>query len=376
MDRRQWLTDLITPEQRGIEIGPYFNPLVPKKKGFNSIIIDIADQAQLRAWAARDPLIPKSSIDLIEEVDLLGTSTEIAELVATKYSLGSFDYIISSHNLEHMPDPIRFLQSCQKVLRPTGVIALAIPDRRACFDYFRPRSTLADWLEAYFAKRQRPSASQVFSQHALRSYYLEDGKQLGGFTLSDDPSQIYPHDSLAAAFQSYAAFEASPNEVYQDVHCWAFTPSSLELILRELNQLGLIQLEIQQVTATYNCEFFIRLSNTKSKTPLSAKAFHEQRCELLHRIHDEEAVSTRRAYKDRNGALPSQTARNPSDAADWTQAAQLSHLERLRRLIGSSRSNHALRQAKRVFRRMVPHGSRREHAVEQALKTLLPTREP
>ena len=299
MNRRRWLTNNITPEQRGIEIGPYNNPLVPKRRGYNSVVIDVFDANQLRARAAADQWVANETIEKIEEVDLIGSCTNIAELVAEKYSLASFDYIISSHNLEHMPDPIRFLQACQKVLRPGGVISLAVPDRRVCFDYFRPHSTLADWLEAYFAKRERPTASQVFRQFALRSSYRENGQELGSFSLDYDPAQIHPVESLEEAFESYKTLEENPSENYHDVHCWAFTPSSLELMLRELNFLDLIRLEIQQVTATHGCEFFLRLRNADKPSSLSRQAFYKQRLSLLHRINDEAAVNSQRSYKEK-----------------------------------------------------------------------------
>jgi predicted SAM-dependent methyltransferase len=281
MNRQQWLTGVITKQQRGIEIGPYTSPLVPKRSGYNVVIIDVLDAAELRKRAAADAWIAQNTLDQIEEVDLVGSCTSIAELVEAKYGLASFDYIISSHNLEHLPDPIRFLQACQKVLRPGGIISLAVPDRRVCFDYFRPHNTLADWLEAYFAKRERPTTAQVFRQFSLHSHYMDNGKQLGTFELDRDPAPVEPLQMLAEAFSSYKAQEASPDQVYNDVHCWAFTPSSLELMLRELNFLGLIQLELQEVTATYGSEFFLRLRNSDNPAPLSAEEFYPRRHELL-----------------------------------------------------------------------------------------------
>ena len=77
--------------------------------------------------------------------------------------------MISSHNFEHSPNPIRFLQGCGKVLKPGGVLSMALPDKRACFDYFRPHTTLGQWLEAFFAERERPTPAQVFDQDSLHS---------------------------------------------------------------------------------------------------------------------------------------------------------------------------------------------------------------
>jgi len=89
MNRQKWLTSHVTREQRGLEIGPYTSPLVPKRLGYNCVTVDVLDADQLRARAAADPWVAKETIDQIEEVDLIGSCTSIAELVEEKYSLAS-----------------------------------------------------------------------------------------------------------------------------------------------------------------------------------------------------------------------------------------------------------------------------------------------
>jgi SAM-dependent methyltransferase len=172
-DRREEITRYITPEQVGIEIGPYFAPLAPKRLGYDCLVLDVCDATTLRRRASKDPNVLREKIRNIEEVDLIGSASDIAELVAARHRLGSFDYIVSSHNFEHLPDPIRFLKGCAEVLRPGGILSMALPDSRACFDYFRPPSTLADILEAYFTRRDRPSATQIFEQQALGARYVD-----------------------------------------------------------------------------------------------------------------------------------------------------------------------------------------------------------
>jgi 2-polyprenyl-3-methyl-5-hydroxy-6-metoxy-1,4-benzoquinol methylase len=64
--------------------------------------------------------------------------------------VGTFTALIASHVLEHVPDPIAFFQSPATLLHPKqGSIRLALPDRRLCFDLFRPASTTGRVLAAH-----------------------------------------------------------------------------------------------------------------------------------------------------------------------------------------------------------------------------------
>src|SRR5262249_17950590 len=156
----------------------------------------------------------------IEEVDLLGSACDIAELVQRRNASASFDYVLSSHNFEHLPDPIRFLQGCEKVLKPGGTVSMAVPDLRTCFDYFRPRSITSALIEAFFKQRQRPTPAQFFTQLSLAAPLAtaSSPKSVG--------SSFVPEERLEEAYQQWLRFEQNPADTYRDAHCWAFTPAS------------------------------------------------------------------------------------------------------------------------------------------------------
>jgi hypothetical protein len=299
MDRRECITRFITPQQKGIEIGPYFQPLAPKRLGYNCLVVDVFDRATLRQRALNDPNLPDQIIDEIEEVDLLGSSSAIAELVEARDSLGTFDYIISSHSFEHLPDPIRFLEGCSKVLRPGGVLSMALPDRRTCFDHFRPHSTLAELLDAYFAARDRPTLAQVFEQASLRCSF--GPQQALGFALDDDPAQIAPLTWLAEAFAQWQDLRGQPG-AYQDIHCWTFTPASFELIVRDLIFLKRISWDVLEISETVGAEFYVQLKNRAGAEANEAAAdrFYQRRREILFCVNDEMAENCAKNYRRRH----------------------------------------------------------------------------
>ncbi len=54
----------------------------------------------------------------------------------------SYDFVLSSHCLEHLADPLGGLAEWMRVLRPAGVLALVVPHKGATFDHRRPVTSL------------------------------------------------------------------------------------------------------------------------------------------------------------------------------------------------------------------------------------------
>jgi len=295
MDRREIMREFARKEGRGIEIGPYFTPLVPKADGWNVLALDVFDAAKLRDMALADPNIPAASICDIEEVDLLGPAHRIAELVGARGESGKIDFILSSHNFEHLPNPVAFLRGCSEVLRPGAVLSMAIPDKRTCFDYFRPLSTLAAMLEAYAENRERPTATQLLEMQTLHARYRTEAGELGSFPLTDDPSHVVAHRTMEEAYANWKVRLArgSNSEIYEDCHCWTFTPSSFRLVLADLRFLGLIEFEPVKISETQGHEFFVHLRNLHgaAATTPNAATYYEERQALLHAVNWDPALN-------------------------------------------------------------------------------------
>jgi SAM-dependent methyltransferase len=76
----------------------------------------------------------------------------IAEAAALGFSAdASYDFLLSSHMLEHSANPIRVLEEWKRVLKPGGLLLLVLPHKDNTFDHRRPTSTL-DHLKEDFAQ--------------------------------------------------------------------------------------------------------------------------------------------------------------------------------------------------------------------------------
>jgi L-rhamnosyltransferase len=56
---------------------------------------------------------------------------------------GPYDFLLSSHTLEHCANPLKALGEWRRVLRPGGALVLVLPHKDATFDRFRPVTTLS-----------------------------------------------------------------------------------------------------------------------------------------------------------------------------------------------------------------------------------------
>ncbi|HZR25944.1 MAG TPA: methyltransferase domain-containing protein [Vicinamibacterales bacterium] len=54
---------------------------------------------------------------------------------------GEYDFVLASHTLEHLANPLRALVEWRRVLAPTGILVVIVPDRRGTFDHRRPITT-------------------------------------------------------------------------------------------------------------------------------------------------------------------------------------------------------------------------------------------
>ena len=292
MSRAERILEGITKDMRGIEVAPWFAPLAPKSQGFNCLALDIFDYETLVQRAKDDPNVPKESIGAIEGVDLVGSATEIAALVPSR-DHGAFDYVVSSHNFEHLPNPIKFLQGCQTVLKTGGVLSMAVPDARACFDFFRPHTTVVDWLRAFRDDLAKPSADQLFQFRAYISMLRQDDRDLHAFSVDSDLARVMIVGNLEGAYQGWlTANEADP---YVDAHCTVMTPASFELLIAECRHLGLTSFECASVSEPVGCEFYGRLINRPEARPFGD--INAIRTRLAHRMWSERAQAAISADK-------------------------------------------------------------------------------
>lgn len=61
----------------------------------------------------------------------------------------TYEFLLSSHNLEHIANPLKALQEWIRIVKPGGYIIMVLPNKIHCFDHRRPYTTFETILDKY-----------------------------------------------------------------------------------------------------------------------------------------------------------------------------------------------------------------------------------
>jgi SAM-dependent methyltransferase len=64
-----------------------------------------------------------------------------------------YDFVLSSHMLEHSANPIKALHEWMRVLKPRGLLLVVLPDKERTFDHRRPTTSISHMIEDHDVDR-------------------------------------------------------------------------------------------------------------------------------------------------------------------------------------------------------------------------------
>jgi len=245
----------------GIEIGALDKPLVRPGDG-PVLYVDHTDTAALRQKYAADPGV---NLDALVEVDAVWGENTLREALRVRAATHSgtpaqvdpvlVDYVIASHVVEHVPDLVGWLNEIYEVLKPTGQLRLAVPDRRFTFDCLREDARLSDVLTAHLSGARRPMPQAILDSQLNAAPEADFVKLWRKDRSAGAPVPQFNWDhTISIARESIAG-------IYHDAHCWAVTPYSLADIFVALAEHGLLRLACAKFedTAYGNFEFYVQM---------------------------------------------------------------------------------------------------------------------
>lgn len=229
------LLPLIPADADILEIGPAHSPCF---NGSRTKYFDVIDSAGIKQRVIDlniEEIYGDNGSRIPEHIDYV---SPVADLTIVDKK---FDFVFSSHAIEHQVDIISHLAVVGSILKPGGAYIVICPDRRFCFDANRPPSTLGQVIESHEIKRARHSLSTIVDASAYPSH--NDGaRHWAGDTPAIDE---IPVSAVLDAINQWRYSEE--NGHYLDRHAWQFTPSSFRLICDFLRQAQYVNLVVSHI---------------------------------------------------------------------------------------------------------------------------------
>jgi len=131
--------------------------------------------------------------------------------------------------LEHVANPLGWLNDVAECLTPGGRLNLTLPDARRTFDHARRLTSAADMVEAHELRLTRPSFRQVFDHIANVA-----------------PLDEQPSHSPDCLFSALSVARVAVAGEYVDVHCHVWTHDSFLECWSMIEALGICALRLDK----------------------------------------------------------------------------------------------------------------------------------
>lgn len=120
----------------GVEIGSLHKrlPLVA-----NVLYLDVQKTSELRELYENDERVSR-----IEQVQLVAPGGRYPFI-----DDDAFDFVASSHVLEHTSNPPRQIQEWLRIVRSGGIVYMIVPDKRFCFDRRRELTPITHFVDEF-----------------------------------------------------------------------------------------------------------------------------------------------------------------------------------------------------------------------------------
>ncbi len=235
------LAKYVPDDKSVLEISPFTAPFF---SGVNVMYADILSTDELIARAKNLNL----DFTQIPKIDYVVKPSDLKSINRT------FDFVASSHVIEHQPDLIGHFNSVSELLKSDGQYIAVIPDKRYCFDHFQPETSISEVIEAHLEKRTVHTPNNVIKHLGMMTHNFADRHWRGDHGVPDYETSLDKINSAVSEWKEAAGG-------YIDVHSWFFTPNSFEKIINELNSLGFIKIRISRLwpTTRNSLEFYCAL---------------------------------------------------------------------------------------------------------------------
>lgn len=146
----------------------------------------------------------------------------------------SYDFVLSSHCIEHLANPLQGLSEWIRVLKDDGLLVLVVPHKDGTFDHCRPVTALAHMIQDFDMHMQEDDLThldEILCLHDLRMDYRAGDLQ----TFRERSRRNFENRCLHQhVFDTHLAVEMVDHMGLQLLAVEAFRPMHIALIARKL----------------------------------------------------------------------------------------------------------------------------------------------
>lgn len=216
----------------GLEIAPYFNPLVDRAK-HDVFYVDCIDNDEIQRKAADNPGAKGRYVPRIDAVWVPGR--RLADCVGGR----KFAYAVASHVMEHVPNPLGWLGEILECVEPGGRVAILLPTRTQSMDYYRQTTTFGQIVGWSVEKPARPTPTQVMD--FLSQSFFHRGEPLDDARMPRFTEATRHYSDLDSVRYAHFVWDQAH---YLDVHCSVWTPESFTEVFGRLHDVGLLSCKV------------------------------------------------------------------------------------------------------------------------------------
>lgn len=196
----------------GLEIGAFHSPIPVGEDARVTYVDLLPPEIQQRYFPEVPEDVPVVTPDLVLPADDLHSIAE-----------GALDFVLASHLLEHIANPVGALVEWHRVLRTGGFLYLVLPDMRHTFDRDRVRTTLDHLVLDAQQDRAHPDRLARDAEHY---------REWAGIVNSlDDPGQ-----------RDFWAGHLVKIQYPIHFHCWQ--PEDIRDLFHEIDKIGMAHFRI------------------------------------------------------------------------------------------------------------------------------------
>jgi predicted SAM-dependent methyltransferase len=203
----------------GVEIGALDKPM--RVPGHVRVLrADRLPTEELRAHYGLPDAVPVDLVCDAQTLESVGSGTQ--------------DFVVANHVFEHMENPLLALENWVRVLKPGGVVFMAIPDKRFTFDSDREVTQLSHLLDEWDHPEKVAANRNAHYEEWIRDVEHQEGDVHARleFLLAIDYSI---HFHCWTAHGLIELFSTAAASIAYEIECYKFNQPECIFVLKKRN---------------------------------------------------------------------------------------------------------------------------------------------